>query len=166
MLFNEFIEETRKIERFYGKELSEEQQKIWFENLKKINIERYKYLIGEMYRKNKYFPTLAEIFQLNEAIGIKKPDEKTYKTIKCNICNGRGVIAYSKTIDYLSYNFVCKCNCANSSRYIGFPSLNDVGFSEEVILRARERNKSNMTPEQAKAIVKHFMKTGIFSKSF
>ena len=71
MKIDEFMEETKKLENFYGKELTEEQKTIWFENLNKISLERYRCIIGALYRKNKYFPSLADIIQLNDELGMK-----------------------------------------------------------------------------------------------
>lgn len=159
MINEEFVNETSKMERFYGKELSEEQQKIWFENLKKISVERYRYIIGALYRKNKYFPSLADIIQLNDELGMKQKETK-YKEEKCDICSSRGVIRYIKKINGIDYDYYCKCHCFNANKYNCFPTMEEVGLSEEIILKSRTKKKMNV--EEAKKIVRNFMKTGIF----
>lgn len=159
MKIDEFMEETKKLERFYSKELTEEQKKIWFENLKKLTLLRYQYIIGVIYRKNKYFPTLADILQINEETGMKK-EEKKYKEEKCDICSSRGVIRYIKKINGIDYEYVCRCNCGNSLKFMGLPTMEQVGFTEEIILKSRTKKK--MSVEDAKKIVQNFMKTGIF----
>lgn len=159
MKLDEFTIETAKMERFYGKELTEEQSKIWFENLKKLTLKRYQYIIGVIYRKNKYFPTLADILQINEETGMKK-EEKKYKEEKCDICSGRGIIRYIKKINEIDYEYVCRCNCGNSLKFMGLPTMEQVGFTEEIILKSRTKKK--MSVEDAKKIVQNFMKTGIF----
>ena len=159
MKIDEFMEETKKLERFYSKELTEEQKKIWFENLKKLTLQRYQYIIGVIYRKNKYFPTLADILQINDETGMKKQEQK-YKQEKCDICSGRGVIRYIKKINGIDYEYVCRCNCGNSLKFMGLPTMEQVGFTEEIILKSRTKKKMNV--EEAKKIVQNFMKTGIF----
>ena len=161
MKLDEFTIETSKMERFYGKELSEEQQKIWFENLKKISVERYRYIIGALYRKNKYFPSLADIIQLNDELGMKQKETK-YKEEKCDICSSRGVIRYIKKINGIDYDYYCKCHCLNANKYDCFPTMEEVGFTEEIILKSR--NKNRMSVEEAKKTVQCFYKTGIFKK--
>ena len=159
MKIDEFMEETKKLERFYSKELTEEQKKIWFENLKKLTLQRYQYIIGVIYRKNKYFPTLADILQINDETGMKKQEQK-YKQEKCDICSGRGVIRYIKKINGIDYDYYCKCHCLNANKYNCFPTMEEVGLSEEIILKSRTKKKMNV--EEAKKIVQNFMKTGIF----
>lgn len=161
MKIDEFMEETKKLERFYSKELTEEQKKIWFENLKKLTLPRYQYIIGVIYRKNKYFPTLADILQINDETGMKKQEQK-YKEEKCDICSGRGIIRYIKKINEIDYEYVCRCNCGNSLKFMGLPTMEQVGFTEEIILKSRTKKK--MSVEDAKKIVQNFMKTGIFKK--
>lgn len=161
MKIDEFMEETKKLERFYSKELTEEQKKIWFENLKKLTLLRYQYIIGVIYRKNKYFPSLADIIQLNDELGMKQKETK-YKQEKCDICSGRGVIRYIKKINEIDYEYVCRCNCGNSLKFMGLPTMEQVGFTEEIILKSRTKKK--MSVEEAKKIVQNFMKTGIFKK--
>lgn len=161
MINEEFVNETSKMERFYGKELSEEQQKIWFENLKKISVERYRCIIGALYRKNKYFPSLADIIQLNNELGMKQKETK-YKEEKCDICSSRGVIRYIKKINGIDYDYYCKCHCLNSNKYNCFPTMEEVGLSEEIILKSRTKKK--MSVEEAKKIVQNFYKTEIFKK--
>lgn len=158
MKIDEFMEETKKLERFYSKELTEEQKKIWFENLKKLTLLRYQYIIGVIYRKNKYFPTLADIIQINEETGMKK-EEKKYKEEKCDICSNRGIIRYIKKINGIDYDYYCKCHCLNSNKYNCFPTMEEAGFTEEMILKSRTKKK--MSVEEAKKIVQNFMKTGI-----
>ena len=38
MKIDEFMETVKQIENFYGKEMTDEQKKIWFDNLKNMSI--------------------------------------------------------------------------------------------------------------------------------
>ena len=89
-----------------------------------------------------------------------KKQEQKYKQEKCDICSGRGVIRYIKKINGIDYEYVCRCNCGNSLKFMGLPTMEQVGFTEEIILKSRTKKKMNV--EEAKKIVQNFMKTGIF----
>ena len=94
MKIEEFDEETTKLENFYEKEIPSEQRKFWFEEFKKINIKRYKYIIGMAYRKFKFLPKLADMIEINKNCGYV---EETQNIIQnCKICKGTGLIFYQK----------------------------------------------------------------------
>ena len=65
MTLEEFDTETQKLENFYEKQIPNEQRKIWFSEFKKINITRYRYIIGQAYRQCKFMPKLADMIEIN-----------------------------------------------------------------------------------------------------
>lgn len=131
MKIEEFDEETRKLEKFYDKEIPEEQRKVWYEELKKIDIIRYKYIIGQIYRKNKYLPKLAEILEVNKTIGYTEQLKQKEEKIKCNYCNGTGFIFYKKKVGDIIYDYVCRCNCINGmNQNKEIKSINELGIGE------------------------------------
>lgn len=115
MKIEEFDEETRKLEKFYDKDIPDEQRKIWYEEFKGINITRYKYLISQVYRKYKFMPKLADMIEINKSIGYvqEKEQEQKKQITKCNKCKGTGFIFYKKQEGNLWYDYVCRCNCVN-----------------------------------------------------
>ena len=115
MKIEEFDEETRKLEKFYDKEIPEEQRKIWYEEFKGISITRYKYLISQVYRKCKFMPKLADMIEINKSIGYMQPREQEQKKqlAECDKCKGTGFVFYKKQKGTLWYDYVCRCNCLN-----------------------------------------------------
>ena len=43
----EFIDETSKIEEYYEKELTKVQRDVWYQELKKITVDRYRRIIKQ-----------------------------------------------------------------------------------------------------------------------
>lgn len=123
MKFEEFMEETEKIENFYDKDITDEQKKIWFSELKGMDIKRFKYVISQVYRTCKFLPKLADIIEINTNLGYSqvKRDETTQK---CNKCKGTGYITYWKKIKNGEKNFSCEymaiCSCGKQKQYKGW----------------------------------------------
>lgn len=111
MKIEEFNKETQKLERFYEKEISEEQKKIWYEEFKRMNIERYRYIIGQAYRKSKFIPKLADMIEINKNCGYIESEEKSIQ--KCEKCNGTGIILYKKNVtgNETECDYACRCTC-------------------------------------------------------
>ena len=61
MTIDDFTKATTEIENFYQKEISDEQKKVWFQELKGMDIRRFKYVISQVYRTCKFIPKLADI---------------------------------------------------------------------------------------------------------
>ena len=116
MQISEFIEATSRIESYYGKEYTTEQRRIMYEELKTINIERYRQLISSIIRKSKYLPKVADFIEVDKEVPREKKEEN--KTTECNICGGEGYVYYKKIIGEgrLTYNYACRCICENGRR--------------------------------------------------
>ena len=115
MKIEEFDEETQKLEKFYEKDIPDEQRKMWYEEFKGISITRYKYLISQVYRKCKFMPKLADMIEINKSIGYMQPREQEQKKqlAECDKCKGTGFVFYKKQKGTLWYDYVCRCNCLN-----------------------------------------------------
>lgn len=123
MKFEEFMEETEKIENFYNKEITDEQKKIWFSELKGMDIKRFKYVISQVYRTCKFLPKLADIIEINTSLGYSQV--KKEETIeKCNKCKGTGYITYWKKIKNGEKEIPCEymavCSCGKQKQYKGW----------------------------------------------
>lgn len=120
MKVEEFTTEIEKLCNFYEKPLTDEQNKIWYQNLKDIDIKRFRYIIGEVYKNYKYMPKLADILGFNKQIGqAKKEEEHT-----CPICRGTGYITYWKKVQNgdkeLEYEYMAICKCGKQKQYKGW----------------------------------------------
>lgn len=120
MTEKEFVEETCDIEKFYGKELNEFENKRWFEELKNITLVRYRQIIRQVFRKCKFMPKLADIISIEEELPYSQSKEEI-KKVACNKCKGLGLIFYKKYIENgnkkLEYEYVARCNCQNGLEY-------------------------------------------------
>ena len=132
MEISEFVEETSRIEKYFGKELEKFQRDIWYQNLKNLPIERYRRIINQIYRTCKFMPKLADVISINEELPYIQSNIITKKEkVDCKKCHGLGVIFYKKIIDNgdrnLEYEYAARCNCENAKEYIyDGTKINDV----------------------------------------
>ena len=121
MINTEFIEETSRLENYYEKEYTTEQRRIMYEELKNIQIEKYRADIRQLLRTNKFLPKLADILAIDKETHIETKQEN--KITKCNKCKGTGYLLYTKIIKdgdkELKYQYAAICDCGNSKQYIG-----------------------------------------------
>lgn len=130
MISGDFIEATGRLESYYGKEYTTEQRQIMFEELKNINIDRYKQIIARYIRTNKFLPKVADILEINSELTINIIKEKAEEIEKCNKCDSRGFILYKKEDKENNYNYtyVCRCTCKNANKYLAFPLVTQIGL--------------------------------------
>lgn len=121
MTNGEFIEATSRLEKYYEKEFSIEQQRIMFEELREIPVEKYKKAITYCIRNNKFIPKVSDI--LNAINEVKTIVAKETTRIECKKCKGVGYVPYYKKIDNggkeIIYQFFAVCDCGNEKRYDG-----------------------------------------------
>lgn len=122
MTLGEFVEETSKLEKYYGKELEDFQRKIWNEEIGNLSVQRYRQIIKEIFKTCKFMPKLADIIEINKGLGYHTESKKEIKKVPCDRCNGEGFIIYTKLIDNgdikLPYDFMARCDCENGNEYI------------------------------------------------
>lgn len=123
MKINEFLDEVAQIERFYQKEITEEQKQIWFKELRNLDIARFKYIVAQVYRTSKFLPKLADILEINSNLGYSQ-SQKESKQNKCKKCKGTGYLIYKKLIDNgkekLQNEYGAICTCRQKQKYEGW----------------------------------------------
>lgn len=123
MQANEFIEATSRLEKYYGKEYSKEQLEIMFEELKTMDISRYKQLISVVMRSEKYLPKLVAFFDADKNVSYAQ-EEKERQKVQCKKCNSTGYVIYTKVIKDGTRNFSnvygALCDCENAKQYKGW----------------------------------------------
>ena len=121
MTNGEFIEATSRLEKYYEKEFSIEQQRIMFDELREVSVEKYKKAITYCIRNNKFIPKVSDI--LNAINEVKTIVAKETTRIECKKCKGVGYVPYYKKIDNggkeIIYQFFAVCDCGNEKRYDG-----------------------------------------------
>ena len=129
MTLEEFDTETQKLENFYEKQIPDEQRKIWFSEFKKINITRYRYIIGQAYRQCKFMPKLADMIEINKTAGVIQKQED--ETVDCPKCNGTGIILYKKkaTGNETECDYACRCTCTAGMKLSkSIPTWQEIGL--------------------------------------
>lgn len=123
MKIDEFMDSVKQLENFYGKEMTDEQKRIWFENVKIMNIERFRYIIANLYKTSKFMPKLADVFELNMTIGsIEKKVEANQE--HCEKCNNTGYVIYKQILKNrnkdIVYDYGAICSCNRKKQYKGW----------------------------------------------
>lgn len=127
MTVSEFLEVTGEIEKFYDKTLNQTESKIWYEELQKLNKERYRQLSRECYKNNKFMPKLADIVALHRTTSLIKKDEDV-QFESCDTCDSKGFVIYKQKENGILYDFVARCTCKNANKYLKFPSIMELGL--------------------------------------
>ena len=120
MTKQEFIEYVGQIENVYkNQNLSNIEKEIWYENLKFMSIERFNYILAEIYKTSKFRPTLADILQFHKQIPYTAKKEEREIKSGCKKCNGTGYVFYTKEINNKKYKYSAVCDCGRHERYDG-----------------------------------------------
>lgn len=115
----EFREYIEQIQNFYGQELNKIERDVWYENLKFMSLERFNYILSEIYKTSKFMPKLADILQMHKQIPYTaKKEEKEIKG-SCKKCNGTGYVFYTKIVEGKPYQYTAVCDCGRQERYDG-----------------------------------------------
>lgn len=130
MQINEFVEATSRLENYFDKEYTNSQRTIMFDELKVLDIDRYKHIIAVLIRNAKYLPKIADILEVNNTLARNKKNLKDEEIIECKYCDSKGFLLYKKydSRNKLNYEFVCRCFCENGKKYMNFPQKSQVGI--------------------------------------
>lgn len=129
MTMAEFINETDTICEFYGKDIGSYERHIWFEEIGNLKVERYKEIIRECFRTEKFMPKLADILKIKKELPNKAKDD--WIPVECEKCGSTGIITYHKRDNESGINYLygARCICANGER-LGkdIPSINKINI--------------------------------------
>ena len=118
MTIAEFIEVSNELTKFYGKdEISSFESKIWYEELQRLSKERFRQLVSECFRNNKFMPRLADMIEYNKTVQrFEKQDIERQED--CAICKNSGFVSYTKLDkeEGVEYFYVAKCKCRNGMK--------------------------------------------------
>ncbi len=134
----EFYECIEQVQRVYDKKLSDIELEIWYENLKFMSVQRFNYILSEIYKTSKFMPKLADILQVHRQIPYTaKREEKQIKN-HCEKCNDLGYVIYNKIIDGHSYKCSAVCDCGRQERYDGRKCTDEKNKSDYYIPTIQE----------------------------
>lgn len=133
MKIEEFSKVIEQMEKFYQKEITDEQKQIWYKELRNLDLARFNYIIAQIYRTLKFMPKLADILEINANLGYSQM-KKQNDVKKCSKCNGTGYLLYKKIIsngeNKTENVYGAVCSCRQKMKYEGW-KITD------------ERNRSN-----------------------
>lgn len=134
MTMQEFIDVTDDIEKFYGKAINSFERNIWFEEIGKLKVEKYKKIVKHCFRTEKYMPKLADILRIKKEL----PNERVeWIPVDCRRCNSTGMISYHKfnQLNEMYYTYVCRCNCENGQRLSkNIPQIDEINILDEGVI--------------------------------
>lgn len=119
MIKKEFIQYIQELENFYGQKLNDTEREIWFKNLEFMTIERFNYIIAEIYKTNKFMPKLSEIMDLHKEIPYTQATQQKEVKGHCEKCGDTGYIIYTKLLEGKPYQYSAVCDCGRQNRYDG-----------------------------------------------
>lgn len=126
----EFITTTRKLEQYFAKDYTAEQLKIMFEELKDLPLERYKQIIANIIRTERFLPKIADFLEINAKLPKIVSDEKKEECLRCQ---ATGIVVYRKLIkqgnEEVFYQFGARCICSNGEKLSkNIPSVLEIGI--------------------------------------
>lgn len=173
MELKEFSMYVSELQNFYNQELSEKEQEVWYSSLKFMTIERFNYILGEIYKTKKFMPRLSEILEIHN--GIPYTGTKPIRT--CKKCNGTGYVPYTKIIDGRKYQYFAVCDCGIQKRYDGrncedlrnrseyyIPTLSELGMNYEEKQYTNEEIKSSIKNIEKSNMIDSELKDKIINK--
>lgn len=169
----EFMLYAQEIEYFYNQNLSDTEKNIWYENLKFMPVERFNYILSEIYKTHTFMPRLAEILQIHKSIPYEEKVE--IKTKNCEKCNNTGYVIYTKIVEGRPYKYSAVCDCGRQKRYDGratenlknksdyyIPTIQEIGLDvkstrptdEQLIKSMNMLKNSSIISENIKNIIR------------
>ena len=171
----DFIQYVQEIERFYGQRLNDKEREVWYESLKFMTLERFNYIIAEIYKTNKFMPKLSDVMDMHKQIPYTTATPQKEVSGHCEKCNDTGYIIYTKEIEGHPYKYAAVCDCGRQNRYDGrtiqderhrseyyVPTLDEIGLevksskpSKLQVLESMTKIKdSSIMPESIKDIIR------------
>ena len=157
MTEKEFLQYVGEVQNFYGQKLSQMELNIWFENLKFMTMQRFNYILAEIYKTNKFMPKLAEVLAIHNSIPYTVTQEAKKVDGYCEKCNNVGYVLYSKDIDGNIYTYSAVCDCGRQKRYEGKECVDPKNKSDYYIPTAKELGLQITTTKPTKEQVLHSM---------
>ena len=135
----EFMQYIQELENYYGQKLNDTEKEIWYNSLNFMTMERFNYILSEIYKINKFMPKLSEILDMHKQIPYTAGRVEEKKITKhCEKCNDTGYIIYTKIINGMPYKYTAVCECGRQQRYNGRECTDPRNKSEYYIPTAQE----------------------------
>ena len=119
MIKKEFVDYITELENYYNQKLNDTEKEIWYNSLKFMTVERFNYILSQLYEVNKFMPKLSEVLDMHKQIPYTAKKEEREIKSGCKKCNGTGYVFYTKEINNKKYKYSAVCDCGRCERYDG-----------------------------------------------
>ena len=150
MTKKEFTGYIKELQRYYNQELNETEFDIWYNSLKFMTVERFNYILSQLYEINKFMPKLAEVLDMHKQIPYTVGKQEKKIEGHCEKCNDTGYIIYTKIINNMPYKYTAVCDCGRQDRYDGRQCVKEkdksdyyIPTTEEIDLKVKNDRPSN-----------------------
>lgn len=138
MKYKEFIDYVTELQNYYNQELNETEVEIWYESLKFMTVERFNYILSELYKINRFMPKLSEVLDMHKQIPYTVGKQEKNINGHCEKCNDTGYIIYTKIINNMPYKYTAVCDCGRQDRYDGRQCVKEKDKSDYYIPTIQE----------------------------
>ena len=140
-----------------------------------MSLERFNYILSEIYKTNKFMPKLADILQVHKQIPYTAQKEEREIKNDCKKCNGTGYVFYIKEINNRKYQYAAVCDCGRREKYNGtkctdaknksnyyIPTITEIGLNiqenkptnDEIVKSMKMLQNSPIISENIKNIIR------------
>lgn len=159
MTKKDFMLYIKELENFYNESLNDTEREIWYENLKFMSVERFNYILSELYKINKFMPKLSEVLDMHKQIPYTEKQEEVRE--HCEKCNDTGYVVFKKMVQGMPYEFAVLCTCGRQNNK-DMLTIDDIGLKvettmpsdEEVIRSMKKLKDSPIISEDIKNIIR------------
>lgn len=138
MKYKEFMDYVTELQNYYNQELNETEVGIWYESLKFMTVERFNYILSQLYEVNKFMPKLSEVLDMHKQIPYTVGKQEKKINGHCEKCNDTGYIIYTKIINNMPYKYTAVCDCGRQDRYDGRQCVKEKDKSDYYIPTIQE----------------------------
>lgn len=150
MKYKEFMDYIKELQNYYNQELNETEVEIWYNSLKFMTVERFNYILSQLYEVNKFMPKLSEVLDMHKQIPYTVGKQEKKINGHCEKCNDTGYIIYTKIINNMPYKYTAVCDCGRQNRYDGKQCVKEkdksdyyIPTTEEIDLQVKTTRPSN-----------------------
>lgn len=150
MKYKEFMDYIKELQNYYNQELNETEVEIWYNSLKFMTVERFNYILSQLYEVNKFMPKLSEVLDMHKQIPYTVGKQEKKINGHCEKCNDTGYIIYTKIINGMPYKYTAVCDCGRQNRYDGRQCVKEkdksdyyISTTEEIDLQVKTTRPSN-----------------------
>lgn len=116
MTIAEFNTATGELEKYFEKDLNNEQRRVWYDEFKNIELNEYTRIINLARRECKFLPKLVDLLEIKNRQAPQEIKREEYVEVHCDKCRNTGLIPYEKIENDIKGIYYALCTCENTKR--------------------------------------------------